>query len=159
MAKLSKEYTEQGMQNETYDKDYGVLKRGIYGWDGSGYIALKVNSNGALDVIGERHADFFTANITSADATTAVQVKAKTASKNIYITSFIISVDTEMNVKLQDDAGTPVVSVGPLYITANSGIAKNIDPIAPIKIATNQDLDVLASAAGNITVFVAGYVE
>lgn len=98
----------------------------------------------------------FQATVTSANATSATAVKAKTASKKIYVTDLIISVDTAMNVQLQDDNGSPAVLVEQMYMPANSVFSKTFR--TPLVVATNQDLDVITSASGNISVFVSGYV-
>lgn len=119
-----------------------------------------VDSGGAeSDSIGAapfRRSDSFQATITSADAQAATSVKAKTASKKIYVTDLIISVGGAMNVQLQDDAGSPVVLMEQIYMPANSVFSKSFR--TPLMVATNQDLDVITSAAGNISVTVTGYV-
>jgi len=92
----------------------------------------------------------FQATITSSDATSPTQVKAKTASNKMYILSLIVSTDTAMNIQFQDDAGTPNVLIEQMYFAANAE--------APLVVDTNQDLDVVASAAGNISVTVTGYL-
>jgi len=102
-------------------------------------------------------ANQFQATITSADATTATQVKAKTAAKKIHVTSLIISTDTAMSIQLQDDTG-PTVLMEQVYLAANGGMAMNFPEATPLIVNTNEDLDVLASAAGNISVTVTGYV-
>lgn len=98
----------------------------------------------------------FQATITSANATTATQVKAGTALKSIYVTDFVISTDTAMNIQLQDDAGTPVVLMEQIYLPANSVFSKSLK--VPLKVATGKDLNVVASASGNISVLVTGYI-
>lgn len=103
-----------------------------------------------------RRGDAFQATITSADAQAATQVKAKTSAKKIYITDLIISTDTAMNIQLQDDAGGPEVLMEQIYVPANSVFSKTFS--TPLLVATNQDLDVIASASGNISVTVTGYV-
>ena len=95
--------------------------------------------------------------ITSANATSATQVVAKVAGEQIYITDVIISVDTAMNVQLQDDAGSPVVLMEQIYIPANSVFSKQFR--TPLEVATNQDLDVITSVSGNISVTVTGTQE
>jgi len=117
--------------------------------------ALATDASGVL-ISTARRADAFQATITSADATTATQVKAKTASKKIYITDLVISVDTAMSIQLQDDAGTPEVLMEQIYLPANSVFSKAFN--TPLVVATNQDLDVITSAAGNISVTCTGYV-
>lgn len=143
--------------------------------DGDG-AALNVDVNGnllislatALAAISEgveadnllsapfRRSDAFQATITSANATSATQVKAKTASKRIYVTDIIISVDTAMSVQLQDDAGTPEVLMEQVYLPANSVFSKVLS--TPMRLAVNVDLDVITSASGNISVTALGYV-
>ena len=55
-------------------------------------------------------ANHFSATITSANASTATQVVAKTAAKKIYVTSLMISVgSTALEVQLQSDNGSPQV--------------------------------------------------
>lgn len=145
--------------------------------------ALEVNPNGSLIVVPDdssnfsisqiqglvsgvetdnilalpgRRADAFQVRITTADATTAVAVKALTASKSIYITDVVISTDTAMNIRLQDGAGSPVVLVGALYMPASSVWSKTFQ--TPIKVAVATALNVLASLAGNVSVTITGYV-
>jgi len=100
-----------------------------------------------------RRADAIQATITSADASSATAVVAKVAAKNIYVTDIVISVDTEMSVQLQDDAAA--VLMEQIYLPATSVWSKTFT--TPLLVATNQDLDVLASVAGNISVTVTGY--
>lgn len=40
MAKKKKEFTEQGIDNESYDVDFDVIEVAAFGWDGSQYVAL-----------------------------------------------------------------------------------------------------------------------
>lgn len=123
-----------------------------FGTYNSTETALKV-INGVVPVYSD---DCFQATITSANATSATQVKAKTASKSIYITDIVISTDTAMNIQLQDDTGTPVVLMEQMYFPASSIWSKTF--VVPLKVATNKDLNVIASASGNISVTVTGYV-
>lgn len=48
MAHLSKKFTVQGMENESYDETYGISKRALYGWYASGneYLPLAVDNDG-----------------------------------------------------------------------------------------------------------------
>lgn len=103
-----------------------------------------------------RRSDAFQATITSADASAATAVKAKTADKRIYITDLIISVGAAINVQLQDDAGSPLVVMEQIYMAANTTFEKHFS--TPLQVPLNQDLDVIASGAGNISVTVSGYV-
>ena len=100
-----------------------------------------------------RRIDAVQATVASADATSATAVVAKVAAKKIYVTDVVISVDTAMNVQLQDDAAA--VLMEQIYLPANSVWSKTFS--TPLLVATNQDLDVIASIAGNISVTVTGY--
>lgn len=102
-----------------------------------------------------RRSDAFHAVYSSADASTAAQVLAATAAKQNYLTDVVISTDTAMNVKLQDDTGTPVVLVGPIYLPANSVWSKTFS--TPIPFGVNKKIMVKASVAGNISVTADGY--
>ena len=100
-----------------------------------------------------RRNDAVQATVASADATSATQVVAKVAAKNIYVTDVVISTDTALNVQLQDDAAA--VLMEQIYLPAVSVWSKTFS--TPLLVATNQDLDVIASVAGNISVTVTGY--
>jgi hypothetical protein len=99
----------------------------------------------------------FQATITSADAQAATQVKAKTADRKMYILSLIASTDTALNLQFQDDTG-PTVLIEGIYLAANGGFVMNWPPEAPLVVNTNEDFDVIASAAGNISVTITGYL-
>ena len=100
----------------------------------------------------------FQATITSANATTATTIKANAeAGTSIYITDLIISTDTAMNIQLQDStAVTPLVMMEQIYMPAVSVFSKTFR--IPIKVTAAKDLNVIASASGNISVFVSGYL-
>lgn len=120
-----------------------------------GAIALSVDGG----VVPGLHAAGWSATLNSADASSATQVKAAGgAGKRYYLTSVVISTDTAMNVKIQDDAGTPNVAIQSIYLAANGGMVYPIPPGSAIQMgADNQDIDVLASAAGNISVTITGF--
>ena len=99
----------------------------------------------------------FQATFTSADATSAAPVKAKTASRKMYILSLVVSTDTAMNIQFQDDTG-PTVLIEQLYFAANGGAHLTWPADAPLVVNTNEDFDVIASAAGNISVTITGYL-
>lgn len=99
----------------------------------------------------------FQATITSANATSATMVKLKTAAKKMYILTLIVSTDTAMNIQFQDDTG-PTVLIEQLYLAANGGAVINFPPEAPLVVNTNEDFDVIASVAGNISVTITGYL-
>lgn len=125
-----------------------------------------IDSSNPLDVSSSAGAaasdsNYFTATITSADASTATQIKAKTAAKKIYVTSLAISVgSTALEVQLQSDNGTPQVLLEECFFAANGGMALSAaDNSSPLFVVnTNEDLDVITSAAGDITILVSGYV-
>ena len=100
----------------------------------------------------------FQETITTADATTAVQVKAKTADKKMYILSLLVTTDTATNIQFQDDQGTPEVLIEQMYCAANGGFSMAFHKDAPLVVETNQDFDVLAGDAGNISVQITGYL-
>ncbi len=102
--------------------------------------------------------NWFQATFTSADAQSAAPVKAKTAAKKIHVTDIIISVDTQMSVQLQSDNGSPQIVMEGVYLSADGGFTKTFNPRFPLVVNTNEDLDVITSAAGNISVTVTGYV-
>lgn len=128
---------------------------------------LSTTDNAVLDAIEAAletaavDTNHFSATITSADASTATQVKAKTADKKIHVTELAISVgSTAIEVQLQSDNGTPQVVMEENFFAANSGIVRTAaDKTLPLFVVdTNEDLDVITSAAGDITVSVSGYV-
>jgi len=99
----------------------------------------------------------FQATFTSADAQAAVPVKVKTASRKMYILSLVVSVDTAMSVQFQDDTG-PTILIEGMYFAANGGAHLTWPPEAPLVVDTNEDFDVITSAAGNISVTITGYL-
>jgi hypothetical protein len=102
-------------------------------------------------------ASTFHATITSADASTAVQVLAGTSGKSIYLTDVVISTDSALTLQLEDSAGTPNVLVEDLFMPATSVWSKTWS--TPIPVIAGNDLNVLASGAGNISVTVTGYIK
>jgi len=119
-------------------------------------VRLLADSYGRL--LAGKEPEAFQATITSADASSATQVKAKTAAKRIHVLGLIISTDTALNIQLQDDSTTPVVIMEQVYFAANGGLTITFPPEAPLIVTTNKDLDVLASGAGNISVTITGYL-
>ena len=99
----------------------------------------------------------FQATFTSADAQAATPVKTKTADRKMYILSLVVSVDTAMNVQFQDDTG-PTILIEGMYFAANGGAHLTWPPEAPLVVNTNEDFDVITSAAGNISVTITGYL-
>jgi len=95
--------------------------------------------------------------MTSADAQAATPVKAKTVDRKMYILSLVVSTDTAMNIQFQDDTG-PTILIEQLYLAANGGAHLTWPAEAPLVVNTNEDFDVIASAAGNISVTITGYL-
>jgi len=108
-------------------------------------------------VLAGRMPQNFQATMTSADAQSATPVKTKTADRKMYILSLVVSTDTAMNIQFQDDTG-PTVLIEQLYLAANGGAHLTWPPEAPLVVNTNEDFDVIASAAGNISVTITGYL-
>ena len=96
----------------------------------------------------------FSATFTTADCTTALTVKAATSGKSIYITDILFSSGTTMTFLLQDGDGTAIIY--PVYTTAN--YPQKLSFITPIKVTASKSLQIKTSAAGTMTVTVAGYV-
>ena len=101
---------------------------------------------------------WFNAIYDSADASGEGEtVKAKTASRKIYILSLTISVDAEMWVKLQKEDSTAITPK--FWLKAGGGLTKTYPPEAPLVLDTaNVDLEVITEGAGNIGVEVTGYL-
>ena len=112
----------------------------------------------AIQTSGAVSATRFQATFTSADAQAAAPVKAKTAANKMYILSLVVSTDTALNIQFQDDTETPNVLIEGLYFAANGGASLTFPPQAPLVCDTNKDFDVIASAAGNVSVTITGYL-
>jgi len=166
--------------------DDGVLSLGIIDdWDathasaasadgpqvmGAGYSAVlptDVGADGdAARICTDRHGrivrglmpQWFNAIFDSANASgEGNTVKAKTASRKIYILSLTISVDTEMWVKLQKEDSTAITPK--FWLKAGGGLTKTYPPEAPLVLDTvNVDLEVITEGAGDIGVEVTGYL-
>ncbi len=166
--------------------DDGVLSLGIIDdWDavhasaassdgpqimGAGYstgLPTDVGADGdAARICTDRHGrivrglmpQWFNAIFDSADASGEGEtVKAKTASRKIYILSLTISVDAEMWVKLQKEDSTAITPK--FWLKAGGGLTKTYPPEAPLVLDTvNVDLEVITEGAGNIGVEVTGYL-
>jgi hypothetical protein len=156
MADKKTQNYEQYVLNLVHDTDYNVLKVMPYGSDGTNAIAIPTNTGGVKTIKGYP-STAFSVTINSADASSATQVKAAAgASTYIYITDIMVSTDTELNFTIQDDAGTPNVIIENIYLAANGGFVLNL--ATPIKApAANQDIDIVASDTGNVTVLLNGY--
>lgn len=82
-------------------------------------------------------------------------VKASAASTIVVLESYIISVDAEMWVELQDEASAAVT--GKFWLKAGGGVAITLPENAPIVFGTDVDFEVITEGAGNISVSATGY--
>lgn len=117
-----------------------------------GIISGAENDN--VGVLPVRRADAFQSQVSSADASGTVAVKAATAAKSIYITDLNLSVNTAMNVKFQD--GTAAILIPTMYLPGSATWSKSF--ITPIKVPGTDAFNVVSSASGSITIVAAGYV-
>ena len=93
----------------------------------------------------------------NADTTTAREIVAAVASRKIYVTSLILSVDTAGNYWLEDGDATAVT--GKFYLAANGGVAITFPEGTPLNTVTvNKALNVKGSTAGNVSVTVTYYL-
>jgi len=98
----------------------------------------------------------FQATFNSGDASGEGNVvHASDASIIIVVQSYIISVDAEMWVELQDEASAEVT--GKFWLKAGGGVAITLPDKAPIVLGVDKDLEVITEGAGNISVSVTGY--
>jgi len=98
----------------------------------------------------------FEAVYDSADATAEGKVvKASAASTIIVVQSYVISVDIEGWIKLQDEDS--VAKTGKFWLKAGGGVALTLPDKAPIVLGVDKDLEVICEAVGNISVLVTGY--
>ena len=94
----------------------------------------------------------------NADTTTAREVVAAVASNYVYITSFIISVDTAGNYWLEDGDAAQITPK--FYLAANGGVSWTSQGTTPFKTTTvNKAINVKGSASGNVGVMLTGYTS
>lgn len=134
----------------------------IRGGDGNRYPAL-VTKDGRLRVDSSLAAsgisnEEFQSTVQSFDATTPVQVKAKTAGNKIHITTLVVSASGALSAKLQDDAGTPNIILDETYFAAGGILSASFDVATPLVVTENQDLDIVTNVAGGVTVTITGYL-
>jgi len=92
----------------------------------------------------------------SADASGEGEVvKASAASTIVVVQSYIISVDAEMWVKLQDEDSNALT--GKFWLKAGGGVAITLPDKAPLILGVDKDLEVISEGAGNISVSATGY--
>ena len=98
----------------------------------------------------------FQAVFDSADASgEGNAVHASAASTIIVVQSYVISVDAEMWVKLQEEDSTALT--GKFWLKAGGGVAITLPDKAPIVLGVDSDLEVITEGAGTISVSVTGY--
>jgi len=98
----------------------------------------------------------FQANFNSANASAEGNaVHASAASTIIVVQSYVISVDAEMWVKLQEQDSTALT--GQFWLKAGGGVAITLPDKTPLVLGVDSDLEVITEGAGNISVSVTGY--
>lgn len=100
-----------------------------------------------------RRVDAFDTGVETADATTAVAVKAAVTNKSIYITDIVISGDTAGWVKIQDTDGTVIIRKK--YFPANFTWSKSYHTAK--KVVNGKGVNVICENAGNLSVDIDGY--
>lgn len=82
-------------------------------------------------------------------------IKASAASTILVVQSYVISVDAEMWVKLQEENSSALT--GKFWLKAGGGVAITLPDKAPLVLGVDSDLEVITEGAGNISVSVTGY--
>lgn len=120
--------------------------------------AVRVLADGYGRLLSGMEPERFQVVYDSSNATAEGEtVKAATAAKKIYILSAIISSDVEGWIKLQDEDSNALT--GKLWLKAGGGMALTWPPEAPLVLdVANKALEVIAEAAGDISVTVTGYL-
>ncbi len=99
----------------------------------------------------------WTLNGKDSDAGTAIEIKAAPGvGLALYITQVVLgSDDADAHPQIQDEDDN--VIFGPLFSTIE-GPTMSVTPAKPIKLVSNKALELKAAAAGNVFVFVQGYI-
>ena len=98
----------------------------------------------------------FQATFNSADASgEGNAVHASAASTIIVVQSYVISVDAEIWVELQEEDSSELT--GKFWLKAGGGVAITLPDKAPIVLGVDSDLEVITEGAGNVSVSVTGY--
>jgi len=82
-------------------------------------------------------------------------VKASAASTILVVQSYIISADTEMWVKLQEEDSSALT--GQFWLKAGGGVAITLPENAPLVLGVDSDLEVITEGAGDMSVTATGY--
>lgn len=123
-----------------------------------GIVALRASDDGELDTrdAGPNWTVARTHTASADMSTTANVTAAPTSGEKLVITDIIVSVDTAMNVILEEEtAGTDFMK---FYMPANSTL--QITPRSPLKLNTkDKKLNAKASVSGNIALTIFYYSE
>ncbi len=82
-------------------------------------------------------------------------VYASAASTIVVVQSYIISSDTELWVKLQEEDSTAIT--GKFWLKAGGGVAITLPDKAPLVLGVDSDLEVITEGAGDVSVSATGY--
>ena len=96
----------------------------------------------------------FSETITSADASGGVEVVAAVAGKQLHVLDVVIASEVSLTISLDDGADNTLLEN--LYMPATSAFAKTF--VVPLIAATGQNLKVVTSGAGNVSVTITGYI-
>lgn len=120
--------------------------------------AVQILADGYGRLLQGVEPEWFNSVYDSSDATAEGEtVKAATASKKIYITSYVISSDIEGWIKLQDEDSNALT--GKFWLKAGGGVSWTAGPGCPLVLnVANKALEVIAEAAGDVSVTVTGYL-
>lgn len=83
--KKKKKFTEQGMQNQSFNDMANLLMRLMMGWDGSKSVAFKVNSRGEIVMAGGGATTPTIYNVTVASANTEESQALSNNTKQFFI--------------------------------------------------------------------------
>ena len=98
-------------------------------------------------------------NVSAVDASSAPEVIGNVAGRSHSLRTVVLSNSgtAAVNIKVQDDATTPVVLLPSIYLAVNSSIM--LGPFEPgaYKATENQDIDILASTANVVSAAIEVY--
>ena len=100
-------------------------------------------------------AETYQEHIYTTDATSDEVVKAGVASKNIYVTDYVVSTSVDVTLEIKDSPGNETFFI--LFLPANSVWSKSMS--VPTVVATGDGISINSTVAGDITVTIAGYVK
>lgn len=107
-----------------------------------------------MSVQAHRDSDSFDARAYTENAVDqALQIKAATASKSIYLTDIVASSSTAMRVDIKDSDGTIKFTV---FLAANTPFAKTFN--TPLKLTAAKALVASASVQAPLAITACGYI-